>query len=182
MTDQNLSGPRFRDIKPYTRDGSYQTHVPLSHLEITLSDYQEANSLDMESDFQRAHVWDEPRQIAFVEHILRGGKGSELIRFNCPGWDRTFDGQMVVVDGKQRLTACLRFVRNDLPAFGHYHQDFQDRIPITINLRFMVNDLNTRKEVLSWCLEINEGGVAHTDQELAKVRHLLEAEIRKSSL
>ena len=168
--------PMFRDIKPYTRDGSYQTHVPLTHLERTLSDYQESNSLDMDSDFQRPHVWGPDRQIAFVEHILRGGKGSELIRFNSPGWGRNFSNPMVVVDGKQRLTACLRFMRNEIPAFGHHHQNFQDRIPMTINLRFMVNDLKTKSEVLRWYLEINEGGVAHTDEELDKVREILHYE------
>ena len=178
MLDRQLSVPKFRNIQPYTGDGAYQTDVPFEYLEIELNKYIENNDLDMDSDFQRPHVWDEMRQIAFVKHIIRNGKGSQMIRFNCPDWNRNFSGQMVLVDGKQRINACLRFLHNEIPIFGYYYQEFQDGISKMINLRFMVNNLKSRAEVLRWYLEINEGGVVHTNEELDKVRQLLSDEVK----
>ena len=176
MLNQELASPMFKDIPLYTGDGFYQITVPLAYLERSLADYQDNNDLDMDADFQRAHVWGESRQCAYVEHLLRGGKGSETIRFNCPDWGQTFEKLMVLVDGKQRLTACLRFLHNEIPAFGFTHSKYKDRIPMNVNLRFMVNNLKTRAEVLRWYLQINEGGVVHTYQELEKVRQLLAKE------
>lgn len=39
-----------------------------------------------------------------------------------------------------------------------------------------MNDLDTQAEVLQWYLDINSGGVVHTEAELDKVRWLLEVE------
>jgi hypothetical protein len=43
----------------------------------------------------------------------------------------------------------------------------------------MVNDLKTKAEVLQWYLDINSGGVVHTETELEKVKRLLTKEKRK---
>ena len=174
---------RFADIPPYTPDGSYQIDVPLSHLERQLAEYQNNYQLDLDIDFQRGHVWTPDQQSAFVEHLLRRGKGSELIRFNRPGWPRQQDriaDPMVLVDGKQRLTAVLAFLRDQRPAFGHYRRQYTDQLPLTAGtLRFMVNNLPTRAAVLQWYLEINAGGTPHTPAELDKVRQLLQMEKEK---
>lgn len=42
--------------------------------------------------------------------------------------------------------------------------------------QWSVNELRTRAEVLRWYLQLNSGGVVHTEEELARVRALLEAE------
>jgi hypothetical protein len=39
-----------------------------------------------------------------------------------------------------------------------------------------VNDLKTREEVLQWYLDLNSGGVVHTEEELNRVREMLEKE------
>jgi hypothetical protein len=44
------------------------------------------------------------------------------------------------------------------------------------SFRIMVNTLPTRVDVLRWYLDINSGGVAHTPEEIARLRALLEAE------
>ncbi len=41
---------------------------------------------------------------------------------------------------------------------------------------FCVNDLQTRAEVLQWYLDLNEGGVVHTSEELNRVRAMLAKE------
>lgn len=115
-----------------------------------------------------------------MEHLLKSGKGSNEIRFNCRDWMRNPEPPMVLVDGLQRLTAARLFVANKLPVFGYVLQEYEDwKISIRnigLSLSFRINDLPTRKHVLKWYLEINAGGVVHTESELNRVRQLLEKE------
>ena len=171
--------PKFRDIPQVTKDGTYRINVSLDWLENQIDRYVLEYNLDMDTDFQRAHVWTDVQSSDFVQHLLRGGIGSDVIRFNCPGW-RSHDitGNMVVVDGKQRLTACLRFMRNEIPAFGYLYKEYEGRLRIIgPGLVFLINDIRNRADVLRWYLEINEGGVVHTQAELNLVRELLAEEL-----
>lgn len=43
-------------------------------------------------------------------------------------------------------------------------------------LKFNVNDLQTRTEVLRWYIEMNSGGVVHSDEEIERVKELLRQE------
>lgn len=171
---------RFREIPPFM-EGNYNATIPLNHLRSTLDDYDNKYILDMDPDFQRVHVWTQEQQSAFVEHILRGGRNTD-IRWNCPGWmsnnPREPQGPVTLVDGKQRLTAALDFLDDRIPAFGQRLSQWEDGIPpFTCNLNFIVNDLETRAEILKWYLEINRGNVAHTPEEISKVEELLRQEI-----
>ena len=175
-----IKQPRFSDIPQYTRDGHHTTTVTMDHLLYHVDRWVTNYGLELNPDFQRGHVWDEPRQIAFVEHLLRGGVGSNEIRFNHTEWMRSFEGDFVLVDGLQRLTACMKFLQNKITAFGYLYYKYQDSPSISVSLTFRVNDLRTRAEVLNWYLELNSGGVAHTQAELDLVRDLLEAEKEES--
>jgi hypothetical protein len=105
-----------------------------------------------------------------------------LILFNHPNWQGSYKGLMVLVDGKQRLEAVRKFVRNELPVFGgNYLHDFDDPKlllrDMNCSLLFGVNNLKTRKEVLQWYLQLNTGGVVHTQEEIEKVKNLLAKEL-----
>lgn len=167
---------RSRDIPQFTRTGNYQINVAWSYIEQTLESFA---PLEMDPDFQRGHVWNESKQVAFVEFILRGGKSSRVIYFNAPGWNgRGISGVTQLVDGKQRLEAVRRFMANEIPVLGgSFYRDFTDRIRLVgHDFIFCVNDLATRAEVLQWYLDLNTGGVVHTDDEIAKVQRLLAEE------
>ena len=181
---------RFQDIPPFTRSSSYRVNVGWLHLESTIASYaadsaQSGIPFEMDPDFQRAHVWDREKQSRYVEFVLRGGKSSRDILWNCPGWQRTLGlkGRFVLVDGKQRLEAVRAFLRGDVPAFGRLFGEFTDKLnPFGPDFMFHVNDLDTDAEVLQWYLDVNSGGVAHTAEEIAMVRGLLEAaKVRESS-
>lgn len=167
---------RFKDIPQFTREGSYEVDFELDRIEHTIDRYKSEYNLDMDPDFQRGHVWTEEKQIAYIEFILRGGRSARVIYFNCPGWMGNFDGPFVLVDGKQRLQAALRFVRGEIPAFGLYLSQYSDTPPHTAGFRFNINNLKTRRQVLQWYLDLNTGGVIHTTEEIEKVRRLLAAE------
>lgn len=88
---------------------------------------------------------------------------------------KTFDGEYVIVDGKQRLQAVRCFLNNEIPVFGAYFKEYEDKMRMTVaSFRWNIAMLKTRKEVLEWYLAFNAGGSVHTQEELDTVRRLLE--------
>ena len=169
----------FADIPKFTRGSSYHVTVSWRYIEHQLLDYASPPSpVDLDPDFQRAHVWSEDQQRRYVEFCLMGGAGSRDILFNCTGWMGDWRGPFVLVDGKQRLEAVRKFMRGDLAIFdGHHFGDFVGQLrDHHAHFTFHVNDLSTRAEVLQWYVDLNAGGVVHTAEEIAKVRALLAKE------
>jgi hypothetical protein len=167
---------RFQDIPPFTRSANYRANIDLESLPWSIQGYLDKHGLDMDPDFQRVHVWTEDQQVRFVEYLLRDGVSGRVIYFNHPGWMDDWKGAFVLVDGKQRLEACLKFLRGELRVFGRLRPEFGGRISCLTGLVFAVNNLRTRAEVLQWYLDLNTGGTVHTDAEIDKVRRLLEGE------
>ncbi|MDI3411736.1 DUF262 domain-containing protein [Bacillus sonorensis] len=162
---------KFSDIKPYTNDGNYRAHHPLKYLKSTIETYIE-EGLQLNPDFQRGHVWTEEQQVKFVEHLLRGGKTTPVY-LNQKGWMKKPEGEFVCVDGLQRITACLRFLNNEIPVFGHFLSEYEDSLSNLIALEFVINDLPTKKDVLKWYIELNTGGTVHSEEEIARVKNML---------
>ena len=170
---------KFSEIPQLTGEGNYEVNIFLEFLEKHIEDYKENYGLDLNPDFQRGHVWSEEQQISFVEFFLSGGVTGRIIYFNHPGWMTGFKGDFVIVDGKQRLNALLRFLKGEIKVFGYYIHEFEGKLRqarANMNLKFNINNLKTKKEVLKWYLEFNEGGTPHTEAELDKVRKMLEEE------
>lgn len=169
----------FKTIKKYTRVGSYCVHTSIQYLDETIERYIKTYGCQLNPDFQRGHVWNESQQISFVEFILRGGQIQTLL-FNHPHWMGNFDhdtDDMVLVDGLQRLTAILKFLKNELPIFGGYKRDEIDGLMLGLfDIQISVNNLKTKKEVLQWYIELNSGGTVHTPEEIEKVKQLIEKE------
>lgn len=170
----------FRDIPQFTSWGSYAVDYPLDHLIRYVDDCVAEQGLQLCPDFQRGHVWSRSQQVAYVEFLLRGGKSGRDLFFNCPSWHHQVGpgeyDDFVCVDGLQRITAVRAFVENRIPAFGTLFRDYTDTLRIMNDtLRVHINTLKTRREVLTWYLEINSGGTPHTKKELTRVKALLDA-------
>lgn len=174
---------KYDDIPQFIWGGNYAVDLPWRFLEGWLESQNETGQLDLDPDFQRGHVWTNDKRVAYVEYIMRGGQSSKSIWFNCKGWPSTINQPVVLVDGKQRLESVRLFLRNKLRVFpelrkgGLLLSDFEDkRPPMGWSFRIHVNNLETRAEVLEWYLQMNSGGVVHTQEELDRVRKLLEEE------
>lgn len=171
----------FRSIPQFTRTPGYHVDVGWDYLESWMKDHLE-QGLNIDPDFQRAHVWTEAQQIAYVEYALRGGLSGKAIYFNHPHWmhfkaKKTDYDDFVLVDGKQRLNAVLRFLHSEIPAFGSLRGEYTDKIRLAgPGFSVFVNDLPKRADVLTWYLEMNTGGTVHTDAEIEKVRKMLAEE------
>ena len=173
-----LSEPRFRSIPHFTRRAAYAVDVSWRYLTKQIEMDIEEMGLDLNPDFQRGHVWDQDKKIAFVEFVLRGGDSAQNLYFNCPGWDAGALGPYVLVDGKQRIDATLGFMADKVPAFGYLYSEFTDKMACMTGpgFKWHVNNLETRSEVLNWYLDLNTGGVVHTLDEIERVRSLLAKE------
>lgn len=138
---------RFRDIKTFPRC-PYRVDVSWIGLESHIEPERMGLTLDLDPDFQRAHVWTSAQQTAYVEYILQGGTSGCELYFNCAGWQKDWRGPYVIVDGKQRLEAVRRFMRGEIPAFGALRPEYADE-PDMLIARFSWNiaALETRAEV-----------------------------------
>jgi uncharacterized protein with ParB-like and HNH nuclease domain len=174
--------PTFADIPQCTSIGRYEVTVLWEDLEYTLQRFERNFSVNLNPDFQRKHVWSKLQQRQYVEFVLQGGQSGKIILFNHPNWMKSFEGHMVLVDGKQRLHAVQQFLHNDLEAFGYTYKEYTDRLQMTQHyFLFNINNLQYRTEVLQYYIDFNTGGTTHTHDEIAKVHHLLQMETTKIS-
>lgn len=173
---------KFADIPQFVGlTSSYSVDVGWDYLPKHLASYFNEYKLDINPDFQRGYCWTLDQKIKYVEFKLKGGRSSGDIFFNCPRWNQGGIVDFVLVDGKQRLDAVLGFLNNEFPIFGNnYRRDFTDRLNIIRqSFRMHVNSLDNRIDVLEWYLALNTGGTVHSDDELNKVRALIELEKKK---
>lgn len=174
---------RFKDIPKFTSPGRYAVDYPLKSLVQWVKDAEREEGLQLNPVFQRGHVWTEDQQRRYIEFLLRGGRTGRDLYFNHPSWHhpaRTEYNDFVCVDGLQRITAIQRFIGNEIDVFGSRYGEYTDSLRFFEDtMRVHINDLQTEEEVLAWYLEMNSGGTPHTEQELDRVRKLLE-EKRKS--
>ena len=168
---------KFRDIPQFPTAG-YVVNVSWTVLERRVTeDQRNQYGLVLEPDYQRGHVWTTEQQVAYVEYGLMGGEKSMDITCNCPGWMDDFRGPYELVDGLQRVTAVRRFMNGGIPAFGLFHDEFEDKMDyIRPSFEWRVLSLPTRAEILNLYLLLNTGGVVHSSEEIARVKKLLEKE------
>lgn len=178
---------KFREIPQFTAVGSYKIDVPIEYLKKTINDYKENFGLEMNPDFQRGNVWTRDQQIAYLEFFYQGGLTARTIYFNHPDFGRGIKDDcdipyMVLVDGLQRLTAHLDFLDNKIPMFGYFYDAYQDKPDFTRHcLKFNINDLQHRSDILKWYLDMNRGGTVHSEDELNRVQKLLDEELKKKA-
>ena len=164
---------KFREIKCFPHC-VYRVDVAWTSLERHIHQDEEEMGLDLNPDFQRAHVWNEYQQSLYCEYILRGGVSGKELYFNGEWFGSRNDGPYVIVDGKQRLQAVRKFMSGKIKVFGHRFNEFKDK-PNMLDARFSWNiaALDSKKDILKWYLNFNSGGSVHTEKELQKVRCML---------
>jgi len=172
---------KFREIKQYTQTPYYQINVSWEEVESKLeSIYNNRMGYKVEliPDFQRGHIWSEKKQIEYVEFKLRGGNGSNVLIWNCPGWMNSYIGPYQLVDGLQRITAVQRFMKNEIKACGYLYSEYEDRLLSNCEFVWTINNLKYRRDILQWYIELNSGGVVHTQKEIDRIKSLLEVELK----
>lgn len=176
---------KFSEIKQYP-SCHYKIDVGLDFLEEQVAhlatDYM-GGKVILNPDFQRGHVWTEEQQISYVEYMLKNPERGHTttITFNNASFHSTnpkLDPNLYCIDGLQRYTALVRFMNNEIKAFGTYLDEFEDKVLLLrrFKVQVAVFQFETRKEMLEYYLMFNNGGTVHTKEELDRVYKLLEKE------
>jgi uncharacterized protein with ParB-like and HNH nuclease domain len=170
-----------RDFETLPQPSGFAVNVHFPEVEGSLARFREVYGLEI-PDYQRGNVWTRAQKISYIEWLVRGGPTGLEIKFNHPNFDGDSTvGNMELVDGLQRLTAVQEFVKSEFGIFeGLKYDDFAswDSRP---SLLFAVYAIKTRREVLEWYIDLNWAGAPHTDEDLRRVKILLEKERKKEN-
>lgn len=163
-------------------------HQPISftqHAEVGLRGllaHLELFAIDMDPAYQRSHVWTVDQQEALVGHLLEGGTIPPIICNEI--MDPVFTShiqKIEVVDGKQRLTAMLRWLSDEIPGaltdgrevwFKDLDRTSRTILSTDVRIAFRHTRLD-EAGVLRLYLKLNRGGTVHTEAEIKRVRDLL---------
>jgi hypothetical protein len=174
--------PKFSDIHQLTRTPSYCTDIDWADIDWWIENQSTKGPVDLDPDFQRGHVWSPAQQRAYIEYCLRNGMTNNRILWNNPGHSGgKGEYNLVLVDGKQRLEAIRAFLNDEFAVFDSLYSQYEGTLPTpACTLKFCINDLESRPEILTWYIEMNSGGTPHTEEELARVHTLFLKSIREN--
>lgn len=147
--------------------------------------------INMDPDYQRGHVWIDRQASLFLGHVLDGGDIPKIYLQRYDSQANVGPGEdylrmpMEIIDGKQRLQAIARWMRDEIPALCHdstviWYRDTSIPERRSLMLRLYYVDL-PRAARLRFYLRLNRGGSVHTDGEIARVEALLAAETGSAS-
>ena len=95
-----------------------------SHPISDVRDWNDSCRLELRPDFQRNEVWSKAAQIMLIDTII---KGIPIPKVYIKSIIRDGNTYRVVIDGQQRLTAILKFVKNELALKKPYIGEHQDK-------------------------------------------------------
>lgn len=184
---QSIENQLIIDIRPLRK--SHNTFmVGLGFLREWLNE----SDVNLDPDYQRGHVWTEQQQTKFIEYILKSGSAQTQLQWNNPFWNSLsqqsrisdISDKLEIVDGKQRLTAILRFLDGEITAFGRHHDQFRGTSfdPNRFKIEMNIHCIDNRKDLLQFYLDLNSCGVVHSNEELIRIQNLIDSETVKHTL
>ena len=111
-----------------------------------IRDWSEAQRLELQPDFQRRTVWSATARIMLMDTILRGVPMPKIFLANTIRNGSTY---RIVIDGQQRITAILDFLRDAFSLEEPYTGDKKGK-------RFSELDQETQDRFLSYQIDFNE--------------------------
>jgi len=181
--DYVLRSERLRSIIKPLRSSTYSTDMHWSSIEKMFKAWTEDyGKMDLNPDFQRGHVWTDEQRIHYLENALRGlvGANGFIIQFNCPNFeDEEYTGELPrgiqCIDGLQRLTTVIEFMKGNLKPFGFTPVDLERSefmVKSRFRFTFQIYDFRHRVDLLQHYLDLNTGGTPHSAEEIERVRKL----------
>lgn len=165
---------KFQDIPKFPH-ACYMVHAELTYFVNHLEDWDRpdmGSPLILDPEWQRGHIWTEEQQISFMEYFLKGPTTGINLYFNCSSWQRKYNTPVYCVDGLQRITAAKRFMNNEIPAYGKFLEEYEDKP----RQNFILNMLkvSNKKELLSIYHAFNAKGTPHDPKELERIQKMID--------
>ena len=138
--------------------------------------------MTLDVDYQRGHVWTQEQQAKFIGHLLEGGDAPRIIVNSGE------DGNLAtaeILDGKQRITAAIEWQDSRVPALLYDEREvwaadlekyWQVACRTLIGMKYAMVRCS-RVDALELYVRLNRGGTPHTDEEIQRVKDLLQQEL-----
>ena len=123
-----------------------------------IRDWNDAGRLEIRPDFQRRNVWSSSARIMLMDTILREIPMPKIFLANTVRDGSTY---RVVIDGQQRISAILDFLRNRFSLEDPFIGENGGKT-------FSELDSNTQDRFLSYQIDFNEA-IKPTDEEVREV-------------
>lgn len=117
-----------------------------SHPISDVRDWADNERLELRPDFQRNEVWTQAAQIMLIDTILKGIPIPKIYIKSIVKNEKTY---RIVVDGQQRLTAILKFIRDELPLKKPYQGEY-------FNLKYSELPESVHDDFIRYKIDINE--------------------------
>lgn len=109
-------------------------------------DWNKSSRLELRPDFQRNEVWTRAAQIMLIDTILRN---IPIPKMYIKSTIKNGDTYRIVIDGQQRLTSILKFVKNELELDKPYVGEY-------VGFKFNDLPLEVQNSILRYKVDINE--------------------------
>lgn len=137
----------------------YMTHWNSSPHPISdIRDWSSARRLELRPDFQRREVWSMPAKVMLMDTIFRDIPMPKVFLANSIKNENTY---RVVIDGQQRLSAILDFLRDEYSLEKPYAGEHKGK-------KFSELDQKTKNRFLSYVIDFNEA-VNPSEDEVREV-------------
>ena len=123
-----------------------------------LRDWNELGRLELRPSFQRKEVWHPAARIMLIDTILREVPMPKMFLWNEVRKGHT---HRQVIDGQQRISAILAFLRDEFALDEPYHGPFQ-------GLKFSELPDDVQDAILQYKIDYNEA-VGFTEEEVREV-------------
>ena len=153
------------------------THIT-SSLESFLDKYAEGE-YDFDPDYQRGLVWTKEQKQAFIKALMIGKAEIQPIFIRNP---KKRERGLEVLDGKQRLTTILEYVRGEFEVEGFYYKDlnssdiqiFNYTPMVYTEIKYYDNEVGLTmmptEQKIELFLQVNGYGQHVSDEHLEKIR------------
>jgi Protein of unknown function DUF262 len=120
-----------------------------------IRDWQSLGRLEIRPDFQRKEVWSDAAKIMLMDTILRAIPMPKIFVSSTLKGDQIY---RTVIDGQQRISTILAFLKNQFPMEKPYSGEFQGKY-------FSDLPLEVRNAFLQYRIDFNEA-IEFSDEEL----------------
>lgn len=153
------------------------THIT-SSLENFLDKYAEGD-YDFDPEYQRGLVWTIEQKQAFIKALMIGKAEIQPIFIRNP---KKCKGELEVLDGKQRLTTILEYIRGEFEVEGFYYKDLNSSDIQILNYTPMVYTeikyydnkvgltMMPTEQKIELFLQVNGYGQHVSDEHLERIR------------
>ena len=169
--------PNFRNEDLWTK----QIHFYNSILHELITKNYRDGGYEMDADYQRGHVWTSKDKIALIDSIFQGIPIGKIVLIELPYKENS--PAFEVLDGKQRITAIIKFYEGRFKYKGRYYRELSilDRSYFTnfnISIGYITGKFS-QEDRYKYFLRLNTFGKPQDQNHINKVIKLLEKEVKK---